>query len=150
MNRKIKPRVRLVIIKDNKLLLTHTSDGDFYFYIGGKVEFGETLEQACVREIKEECGEEINFLFKKVLYIRDYIKPDEDEHSVEFYILGDIDKVEGIEQKIDPEFVDIHKQVWVDMNNIPENIFPQKLTEILLKDYKNGFPMQGEYLGVID
>lgn len=65
MDKKIKPRVRLVIIKNKKLLLTYTKDGDFYFYIGGKMEFGETLEQACLREIKEECGKDVDFILKR-------------------------------------------------------------------------------------
>lgn len=150
MDKKIKPRVRLVIIKNNKLLLTYTKDGDFYFYIGGKMEFGETLEQACSREIKEECGENVDFTFKKILYIRDYIKLEEDEHSIEFYILGDINKFEEIEGVEDEEFPGLHHQTWVDMDNLPENILPKGLTATLKDDYKNGFPRQGEYLGVLD
>lgn len=150
MNQKIKPRVRLVIIKNNKLLLSYTSDGNFYFYIGGKMEFGETLKQACEREIKEECGDNVNFTFNKILYVRDYIKPAEDEHSIEFYILGDVDRFEEIEGKIDPEFENSHHQTWVDLDNLPDNILPKTLTDILLDDYKNGFPRQGIYLGEID
>ena len=150
MDKKIKPRVRLVIIKNNKLLLTYTSDGDFYFYIGGKMEFGETLEQTCLREIKEECGKDVDFTFKKILYIRDYIKPEENEHSIEFYILGDINKFEEVEGVVDAEFAGSHHQTWVDINNLPENILPNGLTSILKDDYKNGFPRQGEYLGALD
>lgn len=149
-NKKIKPRVRLVIIKNRKLLLSYTKDGDFYFYIGGKMEFGETLKQTCTREIKEECGEEVNFTFKKILYIRDYIKPEEDEHSIEFYILGEIDKFEQIEGKVDPQYPDSHHQTWVDMNQLPRNILPKRLTKRLLNDYRSGFPSQGEYLGEIE
>jgi len=150
MNQKIKPRVRLIVVKNNKLLLSYNSDGNFYFYIGGKVEFGETIKQACEREIKEECGENVNFTFNKILYVRDYIKPAEDEHSVEFYILGDVDKFEEIEGKIDPEYEESHRQTWVDLNNLPDNILPKTLTDILLDDYKNGFPRQGIYIGEID
>lgn len=150
MDKKIKPRVRLVIIKNNKLLLTFNSDGNYYFYIGGHVEFGETLEQACKREVIEECGEGVNFTFKKILYIRDFIKPDEDEHSVEFYILGDVDKFESIEGKKDDQFDGKHWQTWVDIHNLPTNIFPKSLSQKLLEDYKNDFPIQGEYLGEIE
>lgn len=150
MDKKIKPRVRLVIIKNKKILLSYTSEGKFYFYIGGKMEYGETLEEACKREIQEECGEEVNFIFKKILYIRDYIKPEEDEHSIEFYILGNINKFEEIEGKIDQEYPTSHHQTWVDINNLPKNILPKKLTQLIIQDYKNNFPNQGEYLGKID
>lgn len=150
MDKIVKPRVRLVIIKNNKLLLTYTADGDFFFYIGGKVEFRETLEQACIREIKEECGEDVNFTFKKILYIREYIKHEENEHSIEFYILGDIDKFEEVEGVLDPEFDSLHHQTWVDLDKLPDNILPKELSKILKEDYKNGFPKQGEYLGILN
>lgn len=150
MDQKIKPRVRLIIIKNNKLLLTYTKDGDFYFYIGGKMEFGETLVQTCIREVKEECGETVNFTFKKILYIRDYIKPEENEHSIEFYILGDIDKFEEVEGAVDQEYIESHHQTWVDMDNLPNNILPKSLTPKLLSDYKASFPSSGEYLGEIE
>lgn len=145
---KIKARVRLVIIKKGKLLVSYTSKEDFYFYIGGKIEFGETIEEACKREVAEECGEDVTFSFNKILYIRDYIK--EDEHSIEFYILGDINKFLEVEGKIDPEYPESHTQNWIDMKDLPGNLFPKSLTEILLRDYQKGFPRQGIYLGEID
>lgn len=145
---KIKARVRLVIIKNGKLLVSHTSKEDFYFYIGGKIEFGETIEEACKREVVEECGEDVTFTFDKILYIRDYIK--ENEHSIEFYILGDINKFLEVEGKVDPEYPETHTQTWVDMKDLPENLLPKSLTKILLEDYQKDFPRQGIYLKKID
>lgn len=49
--------VYVVIIKDNKILLTRQWEG--YSLIGGGVEKGETLEEAAVREVKEETGLDI-------------------------------------------------------------------------------------------
>ncbi len=146
----IHPRVRLVIIKNGRMLFSYDSERDYYFYIGGHVEYGETLAEACIREVKEECGEDVNFTFGKILYIRDYIKPGEDEHSVEFYILGDVDKFTEIEGKKDVQFGGKHWQTWLGLDKLPENIFPRTLTSKLLEDYRHGFPMQGEYLGEID
>lgn len=54
MENKIKIRLRLVIIKEDKLLAYYDSMDDYYFYIGGKLEFGETIEAGWKREIKEE------------------------------------------------------------------------------------------------
>ncbi len=147
---KLKIRARLVIIKNNKILLTYTKDGNFYFFIGGKMEFGETLLQTCCREIKEECGEEVNFSLKKILYIRDFIKLDINEHSVEFYILGDINKYKEVEDRVDHEYPTSHHQTWEDMENLPKNILPKSLIKRLLKDYLKGFPVQGVYLGEIE
>lgn len=141
-------RVRLVIIKDNKLLLTYTPDGDFYFYLGGHVEFGETIKETAIREVKEECGREINFEFKKLLYIREFFNKEKTEHSLEFFVLGDIDKTEGVEEIIDEEHPE-QKRMWVDINNLPENLLPKSLSKKLVNDYKSGFPKEGEYLGAI-
>ncbi len=54
MENKVKIRLRLVIIKEDKLLAYYDSIDDYYFYIGGKLEFGETIEDGWKREIKEE------------------------------------------------------------------------------------------------
>jgi len=51
MSNQIKIRVRLIIPHENKLLLEYVEGEDFYFYPGGKVEFGETLLLASKREM---------------------------------------------------------------------------------------------------
>ncbi len=144
--KRIKPRVRLIIIHNGKLLVTYTSKEDFFFYIGGKIEFGETIAEACKREIKEECGDDYIFEMDRILYIRDYIIG-ENEHNIEFYILGTLNKYSGIEGKIDPEFSDSHTQKWLDINHLPKNLFPKFLTKTLIEDLKNGFTKSGVYLG---
>ena len=142
----IKVRVRLIIIKNNKILLSYNNNGKYYFYIGGKLEFGETLKEACFREIKEECN--ANFIFKKIIYIRDFILPEKNEHSVELFILGDIDKYEEIDGIKDEEFLGENWQTWVDINKLPEiTIFPKSLTKTLLTDYSSGFSKETKYLG---
>lgn len=148
-DKKIKVRVRLIIIKQGKILLSYTNDEKFYFYIGGKVEYGETIKQACLREVEEECS--AKFIFKKILYIRDFIKPEQNEHSLELYILGDIDKFEEIEGIKDKEFGGNHWQTWVDLNKLSQlDIRPKNLTNQLIADYQNGFLGETKYLEEID
>lgn len=149
MEKKIKVRVRLIIIKQGKILLSYVKDENFYFYIGGKVEFGETIKQACIREIEEECR--AKFAFKKILYIRDFIMPENNEHSVELYILGDIDKFAEIEGVKDGEFAGNHWQTWIDLSRLNElDVRPKGLAEYLINDYQNGFSNETKYLGEID
>jgi len=149
MNNKIKVRLRLVIIKNNKLLAHYTQDDDFYFYIGGKLEYGETIKQGWEREILEELGDDIKFTFKKILYVRDFIRPEDSEHSVELYILGDINKFEGVEGRPDPEFEGRKWPVWLDLDKLPDNLYPKSLSKKLVEEYKAGFPKEGEYIGEI-
>lgn len=148
-NNKIKVRLRLVIIKNNKLLAHYTQDDDFYFYIGGKLEYGETIKQGWEREILEELGDDIKFTFKKILYVRDFIRPEDNEHSVELYILGNINKFDGVEGRPDPEFEGRKWPVWLDMDNLPDNLYPKSLSKKLVEEYKAGFPKEGEYIGEI-
>lgn len=150
MEKKIKVRLRLVIIKNEKLLAYYTKDDDFYFYMGGKLEFGETIEAGWKREVIEELGDDVEFSFKKILYIRDYIDLENNEHSLELFILGDINKFEEIEGRPDPEFEGRKWPIWLDINNLPKNLYPKALSKKLLEDYKNEFPNQGEYIGRMD
>ena len=55
--------VAAIIQKENKILATKRGYGEFinmWEFPGGKIELGETKEQALVREIKEELNIEIN------------------------------------------------------------------------------------------
>ncbi len=149
MDNKINIRLRIITIADGKVLLMYDSENDYYFYIGGKLEYGESVIEGAEREIKEECGEDTNFEFKKILYIRDYIDMDKSEHSLELFILADISKLSELEGRKDPEFNGKKWLMWKELNNLPENLYPSKLTEKLINDYKSGFPNQGEYIGNI-
>ncbi len=148
---KIHVRVRLIIIHNNKLLVQYRKKKDFYHYIGGHLEYGETIKKACIREVKEECSG-ANFTFGKILYIRDFIKKAEDEgHSVELFILGKLDNYEGLEKHLDPQHEDSSVWLtWIDLNNLPVNLLPKDLTPILLKDQKEDFSRQGIYVEGIE
>jgi 8-oxo-dGTP pyrophosphatase MutT (NUDIX family) len=149
MENKINIRLRLVIIKNNKLLGYYDSMEDYYFFIGGKLEYGETLEEGWKREIAEELGEDVKFTFKKILYIKDFILKKDHEHSLELYILGDINKFKEIEGRPDPEYKGRKWPVWLDINKLPKNLRPDYLRLKIVEDYKKGFPSEGIYIGNI-
>lgn len=148
-DKKINIRVRMVIVRDGKLLTQYRKNGDYYHYIGGHLEYGETLLEGAIREIAEECSG-AEFKFKKILYIRDFLLPEKNEHSVEFFILGEIDKFEELEGLNDPQHSDGTAWCsWLDIENLPSNLYPAQLAARLLEDYKNGFAKEGEYIGRI-
>ena len=47
---------RAIIIKDNKILLSHELNTNIYMSPGGGLEENESLSECCVREVEEETG----------------------------------------------------------------------------------------------
>jgi len=149
-NHLIHVRLRIIVIKNGKVLVQYRQKLGYYHYIGGHLEYGETIMEGCVREVAEECCG-AKFELKKILYIRDFILPEENEHSVELFVWGDIDKFEELEHLLDPQHPDGSVWcTWFDINNLPDNLYPHPLSPKLLTDYKNGFPKEGEYVGRMD
>lgn len=149
MENQIKIRLRFVIIKNDKLLAYYDSIDKYYFYIGGRLEFGETMEEGWKREIKEEIGNDAEFTFKKILYVRDFILKEKSEHSLELPIFGDINKFMEIDGRHDPEYDGRKFPKWLDLDSLPDSLYPKSLTKKLLEDYSAGFLNEGEYLGRI-
>jgi len=52
-------RVVGICIKDNKVLLSKLRTDEYWTFIGGKAMFGESTEEAVIRECKEELGVDI-------------------------------------------------------------------------------------------
>lgn len=140
-------RVRLIIFKGRKVLLMHDSEHKMYYYPGGHVEFGETLLEAAKRECLEECG--TNFIFDKVLYIRDYFDKSKDEHALEIFMLGSL-KDSSADNSKDPVGRKTQSLEWYKVDFLPKNLYPKALSKKLKEDYEKGFLNQGEYIGVIE
>ena len=57
INRVVKRAKVLIINSDEEILYAHSNH--HYFFVGGRVEEGESFEEALVREVKEETGIDI-------------------------------------------------------------------------------------------
>ena len=49
-------RVGAIIMKDGKVLMVGNERDDYLYSVGGRIKFGETAEEAVVREVFEETG----------------------------------------------------------------------------------------------
>ena len=96
---------------------------------GGAVEFGETLEKAIRREMKEELGIEIDIL--KQWGAKDHIIPDDKQHWVPTTFLVHV--VHGYEPKnIEPAK---HDEIgWFAVDNFPAPL--SIITQLNLEEYK--------------
>lgn len=103
-----------IVIKENKVLLVRHTYGSFkgkWIIPGGHVEAGENIDDAILREIKEETS--IDAKVKNIISVRSIILPD---GSSEIYIVFLLDYISGtptpdnIENDA-AEFFDIEKAI---------------------------------------
>jgi 8-oxo-dGTP diphosphatase len=79
-----RPRVRVaaLILLDGKVVLARHRFGDSVYHLlpGGGVNYGETLEHAILREVREETGLEVDL--GQLLFVNDTIDPAGTRHVV--------------------------------------------------------------------
>lgn len=73
-------RVGAVIINGKKVLMATNLRESFYYSVGGRVKLGETLEDAVIREVKEETGIECEI--EKMIAIHENFFKDNDSSSL--------------------------------------------------------------------
>ena len=124
----IRPRVAVVLVEDGKILLMKHRKGEREYWVlpGGGVEFGETLEEAGMRELMEETGLEVRLMH--LLFISESIPPDKHRHVQNFYFQGK--RVGGSE--ILGEEPGLAGMQWHELEDLPHlMIYPQVTHEML-------------------
>lgn len=108
--KKTRVSCRGILIKDNKILLSHEVNGDVYMSPGGGVEEGESFEECCIRELQEETGyivKPLNHIFTVNEYIFDELFVSQ-YFTCEIIGTGEISLTETeIDHGITPEWVEL-------------------------------------------
>lgn len=119
--------VRCIVTYGNQILLIkHTYSSHLLTTVGGGIKRGENLEQAVIREVKEEVGLSLQNLKKVgVLFHEKEFKKD----TIHVFSAS----AKGIELRIDPN--EISEASWFDMSDLPSNTSP-----LFKKFYSLAFP----------
>jgi len=135
---------RAIIIEDDKMLVMHRNKhgSQYYTLVGGRVQEGETTEQALVREVKEETG--LKVISARLVFTEEY---DEPYNSQYIYLcevaphddvaIGEASE-EGFMNRVG---INIHTPLWVYTNSLAKLQFRTPgLHQALIDCLKNGFP----------
>ena len=136
-----KVRATGVLIENNSLLLVKQklSNNKNWSLPGGRVESGETLEQALIREMKEETGLDVEPI--RMLYVCDVAASDNTVLHITFLV-----KWIGGEITLPTNEFDenpIHDVQFIPIDELTEYGISEKFIEII----KNDFPNAGNYMG---
>ena len=89
--------------------------------IGGRIEFGETSIQACVREIREEIGLDLSPKKLKLIEIREHPHHSLNVHGVQFIYTASISEKEKITINDESD-----EYGWFDLKNLPDKMIDSK------------------------
>ncbi len=130
---KFRPAVYAVIIQGGKILLSKEWDG--YDFPGGGIKLGEHIEDALVREVKEETGFDVKI--GKLLHCQDSffktVANGKYVHSILLYytatIIGGTASIEGIEGS-EHNYMGLPE--WIDLAKIREIKFHNGINSVKL------------------
>lgn len=135
---------RAIIIEDDKILVMHRNKegSQYYTLVGGRVNGEESVEDALVREVKEETGFEI--VSYKLVYLEKHQQPYNEQYIYLCKIAPHADV--SIQDTSEEAFlnrisINVHTPVWAGLKAFPALPFrtPQLQTAIITA-LKKGFP----------
>lgn len=131
--------VGTMFFKDNKLLIDKPRKRPTYQMIGGRVEEGETPQEAAIRECHEELGEDALFDENKIELVMEFdeIATSDGKTPIHFYVFKYDGELEGVLTTSE----EIEKFQWYDStlgtemlsNTLKNEVIPYCLQKKLIK-----------------
>lgn len=131
--------VGTMFFKDNKLLIDKPRKRPTYQMIGGRVEKGETPQEAAIRECHEELGKDAIFDENKIELVMEFdeIATSDGKTPIHFYVFKYYDELEGVLTTSE----EIEKFQWYDStlgtemlsNTLKNEVIPYCLQKKLIK-----------------
>lgn len=150
----IRNSVKAIIVKNGKLLTMKGIDnkGDYYLLPGGGQGFGETLQQALIRECKEEVNADVKV--GELKFVRDYIAAhhefafvEKEVHQVEFVFICELAGEENVGVGRTPDADQIGVE-WLKIDELMKHrLYPMAIREKIMNLEEEEQPV---YLGNIN
>lgn len=125
---------KILLLKRNKE--KREKCGAVWGNVGGRIEPGETSKEACLREIKEEIGLDLDSSKLRLLHIKETPNFSENIHALHFVYATILDERTDI--KINHES---DEYCWFNMKNLPRSMIDNRVDILdILKLVKNENP----------
>jgi ADP-ribose pyrophosphatase YjhB (NUDIX family) len=130
-------RVGAIIMKDGKLLMVGNDRVDYLYSVGGRIKFGETAEEAIVREVFEETGvnmeiDRLGFVHENYFYCDSPSKLGKLVYEISFYFYM---RVPTNFTPISESFTEDNSKEYLKWVSLDENI--KMYPEIFRTELKN-------------
>ena len=135
---------RAIIIKDDKILVMRRNKhgSEYYTLVGGTVTEGESLENALVREVKEETG--LTITSGRPVFAEKHHAPHNDQYI--FLCEVEQDKEAALQRNSEEAMmnrmgIDMHTLMWVDTKSFHKLPFnTMQLQKAIVNSLQTGFP----------
>ena len=136
---------RAIVLKDDALLVTHRNKFglEYDILVGGGVDFGETLEQALYREMREEGG--VQIANPRLVFIEHAGDP----YGTQYIFLCDYVSGEpglsksSMEYAINAMGQNLYQPMWRPLKELPKTEFrSERLKQAILRGLKSGWPKE--------
>jgi mutator protein MutT len=134
-----------ILIEDGRILIVkqEVSRERHWSLPGGKLEYGETIEQCLVREVKEETG--IDIRVKEMLYVTDRFRH-MNNHIVHIsFLVERIGKKPLVSNWTHKDVKEIRDVMMIPIDELTKYGFSQKFYQLVKKNFPNRGTYQGDF-----
>jgi ADP-ribose pyrophosphatase YjhB (NUDIX family) len=137
-------RVAAVLVRDGAVLLVRHVKGERTYWLlpGGGVDYGESLGEAVLREVKEETGLDVRL--GRLILVNDSIPPDRHRHVVNLYFTVELAGGAALTLGEDWNLAELR---WMPLDELRGLEFYPDVREELLAAIEAGYPDAARYLG---
>lgn len=132
--------VAIIINEHQVLLMWRNNHGkEYYVFPGGGVEDNETVEEATLREVKEESTLQVKI--DRLLYHHHYINDSDQFFYLCSYLGGEPQLGDGNEkEEMEKDKNTFYQPLWVDISKLKKLLlYPLEIKDWLIEDFQNNF-----------